>query len=167
METGKKMTSKKTKSNILSIITDIKSLHQVSAPVLRAETFNIVEQLYPQMVDTLISTGGVGLAAPQIGINKRFFVIKYRDKPATIFINPTIVYHMPFYKNTGPEGCLSIPSQTFLLERARIIRVKYFNEKFEEVEADLIDTMARIYQHELDHLNGILISDIGTPVIEN
>lgn len=108
------------------------------------------------MIAAMQEQKGVGLAAPQVGINQRIFVADIGNGP-TAFINPKIS------KSSGKEpleeGCLSIPGVTVTVERATKIVVQYLdasNEKQEEVFEDL---MARVVQHEFDHLDGKLILD--------
>jgi len=103
----------------------------------------------------------VGLAAPQLGIYERVFVI-YDGKEYAIFINPRIV-EIGAMEDTQIEGCLSIPGRHFNVKRPTSIVVK---DAVRTKPIELTDWTARIWLHELDHLNGRLISDIGEEVTE-
>ena len=103
----------------------------------------------------------VGLAAPQLGISERVFVI-YDGKEYAIFVNPRIVEIGPM-EDTQIEGCLSIPGRRFNVKRSTSIVVK---DAVRIKPLELTGWTARVYLHELDHLNGLLISDIGTEVTE-
>jgi len=101
---------------------------------------------------------GVGLAAPQVGLNKRIFVIHYGGCRMTV-INPVILWCGG--KNVENEGCLSVPGVITPIVRPEIIEMTYINldKKFEKVRLD--GWLARIFQHEYDHLEGILILDFA------
>jgi len=121
--------------------------------------------LIDQMVDVMYTNEGVGLAAPQIGRNVRLVLIDpsagENDKALRVMINP-IVLKQSAEVDVRPEGCLSLPGSIFNVKRSLGVKVKYLDPAFKQVEADLHDMEARIFLHELDHLSGILISDIGT-----
>ena len=107
-----------------------------------------------------------GLALPQLGISKRAFVAKIRtnDKETTeIFINPRI---LPFdkEKKAGIEGCLSIPNEDFTVERFYGVEIMYQGLNGKAKKTRLKGFNARVVQHEYDHLNGVLISEIGKSV---
>jgi peptide deformylase len=108
------------------------------------------------MVATMRDNEGIGLAANQIGVSKRILVI---DAGTTLaLINPVIWE----YKNwvVGEEGCLSIPDKNYDVKRATWIKVKFTNVLGQEHEVVIDDPIiARVVQHEVDHLNGVLISD--------
>jgi len=115
--------------------------------------------LIESMIATMHQAKGVGLAAPQVGINERFFVVDVGNGPMAI-INPKIS------KKTGldalEEGCLSIPEVTVMIERPQQITVKYMNENGEAKEMICEDLLARVIQHETDHLDGKLIVDYAS-----
>ena len=117
------------------------------------------------MVDNMYTHEGVGLAAPQIGRNIRLVVIDptagENTKAMRVMINP-IILQTSLEVDVRPEGCLSLPGEIFNVKRSIAAKVKYLDARFNVVEADLFDMEARIFLHELDHLSGILISDIGT-----
>lgn len=105
------------------------------------------------------ATTGVGLAAPQVCLNKRIFVIHYGGSRMTV-INPVIL--LRYGSETENEGCLSVPGIVTPILRSEIIRATYTNEegkRFEDVRLD--GFLARIFQHEYDHLEGILILDFA------
>lgn len=120
---------------------------------------NLVDDLY----DTLYSSNGVGLAAPQIGVNLRVFVIDVGTDPKTMnpitFINPKII------KKEGAvnsyEGCLSFPDAYTDVRRYKYVKVKALDIKGRPfiIEADEGSLLARCIQHEFDHLDGILFID--------
>lgn len=103
----------------------------------------------------------VGLAAGQLGINERVFVM-HDGKEYAIFINPRIVETGPM-EDTQIEGCLSIPGRKFAVTRATSITVK---DAVRTKPFELSGWTARVWLHELDHLNGKLISDRGEEVTE-
>lgn len=110
------------------------------------------------MIETMNHANGIGLAAVQIGILKRLFVVDIQDgEGPRVFINPEIVET----KNAqvAVEGCLSLPERTGEVERPSIIKVKAMNENGEEFELVADELLARAIQHENDHLNGILFMD--------
>lgn len=101
---------------------------------------------------------GVGLAAPQIGINKRVFVINYGGDIRT-YINPIIVKSVGF--NLSEEGCLSIPCKKYLMPRAPEITVQFMTPLAITKTEKLVGVAAFVFQHELDHLDGVTIADAG------
>ena len=112
--------------------------------------------LIQSMIATMNEHKGVGLAAPQVGINQRIFVMDIGQGP-TVIINPRIV------RKSGSavmeEGCLSIPGVTVKIKRPDRIWVKYSDEFDHDHERSFHDLMARVILHENDHLNGKLILD--------
>lgn len=142
------------------------------APVLRQSAFDLHEEDLPKEIaenlfDTLKRAEGIGLAAPQIGLSKRIFIIdttplaeenvqlKSLEK---VYINPRIL-HADEELSTFNEGCLSIPGIFRELYRPERIHVTYQTLAFETVEEELNGLEARIFQHEYDHLDGILFVD--------
>ncbi len=115
-----------------------------------------VLRVLDNMRDTMYAADGVGLAAPQIGISKRIIVV---DPGEQLFemINPEIIYREG--EQTAREGCLSVPDTVGWLTRAQTIRVKGLNRNGESVEIEASDMLARVFQHEIDHLDGILFPD--------
>ena len=136
-----------------------------AAPVAQSE-FNSewLLQLAAAMQTTMLERHGVGIAAPQVYISKRIIIVasrpnpRYPDAPemdAVVMVNPEILELSP---NTclGEEGCLSVPNERGEGERAYSIRVRYQSLYGEVIETAFEGFPARIVQHEVDHLNGVL-----------
>jgi peptide deformylase len=117
------------------------------------------------MAETMYDAHGVGLAAPQIGILKRVIVLDPGDGTGLIeMINPEITARSG--RVLGPEGCLSIPGLQGDVYRAEHITVKGLDRHGNEVVMEARDFLARIFQHEIDHLNGVLFIDIAEKIYE-
>ncbi|NDC82686.1 peptide deformylase [bacterium] len=133
-------------------------------PILRLPTDRVTEfdptlhQLIADMIDTMHSDRGVGLAAPQIGILKKVIVVSYKKREFAI-INPEIV--ATYGSQWGEEGCLSIPNTRLNVQRASRIEVIGQTPNGKSIRLKEKGFVARILQHEIDHLNGILIIDKG------
>ena len=112
--------------------------------------------LIEDMIDTMYDADGVGLAAPQVGILKRLFVIDIGDGPL-VFINPEILETSG--SQTGEEGCLSVPGRYEEVTRANYVKARALNEKGEEFEIEGEELLARAILHEYDHLDGTLFVD--------
>lgn len=124
------------------------------------EIHNIDEsilKLIKNMKDTLKKSKGVGLAAPQVGINKRLILVK-PEKEVYVLINPVFTING---KETAcdSEGCLSVPGEFINVKRFKEIDVEFLGEDGDSYKVKAKDFFARIIQHETDHLNGILIVD--------
>jgi peptide deformylase len=120
-----------------------------------------LEALLDDMLETMYAAPGIGLAAPQVGVLKRFFVVDVGKEDARepmFFINPEVVERSDA-RSVYEEGCLSLPKQFGDVERAEKITLRYQDRRgeFQELEAD--GMLARCIQHELDHLDGILFVD--------
>ncbi len=107
--------------------------------------------LIEDMLDTMYESGGVGLAAPQVGILKRIAVIDVGDGPI-ILINPEIVETAG--EQTGDEGCLSLPGKAGVVTRPNYVKVKALNENMEEMIYEGEELLARAFCHEIEHLDG-------------
>lgn len=130
---------------------DAPSLKQPSV----AYDFNIdgdPTDLVKAMAILMLDSDGIGLAAPQVGVNKRLFIMGNLDK-LIVCINPKIVNGEGEIKDQ--EGCLSFPGLWLKVNRYEKIKVKYYNTKAELIEIDLDGLAARVFQHEYDHLDGI------------
>ncbi|MDR1617297.1 MAG: peptide deformylase [Syntrophomonadaceae bacterium] len=136
-----------------------KILREKAVPVKSIN--NGVLRLIDNMIDTMYDFDGVGLAAPQIGVKKRIIVLDPGDNLISI-INPEIISREGAV--TANEGCLSIPDIDGLVERAERIKVKGLNKNGEEVFYDAQGALARVFQHEIDHLDGILFTDLAENV---
>ncbi|NBI29612.1 peptide deformylase [Chengkuizengella marina] len=143
-------------------------------PILREKCKQVTKfnknlhKLLDDMAETMYDAPGVGLAAPQIGILKRVIVLDSgeEDGPGLIeLVNPEII-KTSTEKEIGPEGCLSIPSISGDVNRFKAITVKGLDRNGNEVEYEAEDFLARIFQHEIDHLNGILFTDIAETIYE-
>lgn len=110
-------------------------------------------ELIEDMFDTLYESGGVGLAAPQVGILKRIVVIDIGEGPI-LLINPEIVETSG--SQTGSEGCLSLPGKAGQVTRPNYVKVKALDVNMEPVEYEGTELLARAFCHELDHLDGIM-----------
>ena len=126
-----------------------------------------LQELIENMFETMKSSEGVGLAAPQVGLSIRLFVVDaniYADEEPEldgfrkVFINADI-YHYEGDEELMTEGCLSIPHIYEDVLRPTVIRIKYQDENFEEHDEEYRGMAARIIQHEYDHLEGILFTD--------
>lgn len=114
-------------------------------------------ELITDMFETLVFHKGVGLAAPQVCINKKLFIVAIEDF-AGVFINPKIIKTS---ENTTffVEGCLSVPNCSVKIERPETIQIEYYDQNFRFHNKEYNGLLARIIQHEYDHLQGILIKD--------
>ena len=110
-----------------------------------------------EMVNLMRKANGVGLAANQVDIPKRFFVLEYEGVLKKV-VNPEIL-EFSEEKVDFEEGCLSIPGIYKKVVRPKKIKVKYFDENGIEVQEELDEMWARAFQHELDHLDGILFTE--------
>ena len=115
-------------------------------------------KLIKDMADTMYDADGVGLAAPQVGILQRIFVIDvFDDYGLRVFINPEILEVSG--SQLGEEGCLSVPGEAAEVHRPNYVKVKALNEKGEEFIREATELLARAILHENDHLNGKLFID--------
>jgi peptide deformylase len=130
--------------------------------------------LLDDMVETMREAPGVGLAAPQIGLSERIIVVEYfekeqdeeaEDAPKKVWavINPEIVKTSE-EKSMGVEGCLSIPGLVGEVERHAEVQVRGMNRHGRPMKIKAKGWLARIFQHEIDHLNGILFPERATRV---
>jgi peptide deformylase len=134
-------------------------LRKISASV---ESFNgELEEIVKDMIETMYSSSGVGLAAPQIGINIRLTTIdpsvgQEKDK-IIVICNPEIISAEG--KQVGDEGCLSIPEFTETVTRPLQMIIRGQNLKGDEIRIEAEGLLARCFSHEIDHLNGVLFID--------
>jgi len=131
-------------------------------PCLRTKSITVEEvgpgerMLIEAMIEAMHKYEGVGLAAPQVGINQQIFVADIGEGPIAV-INPEIVEKEG--SEVMEEGCLSIPGVLVKVKRPERIIVRYKNEESQTVERELSELMARVFQHETDHLHAKLIVD--------
>jgi len=116
-----------------------------------------IKNLIKKMKNTLNKSGGVGLAAPQVGINKNLILVKPENK-IYVFINPVIT-NFSSEKTVDEEGCLSVPHVFLKIYRSKNISLKAKDEKGNDLDLNIDEYFARIIQHEVDHLLGKLIID--------
>lgn len=136
-------------------------LRQKCEPVAPEEINDEFRATLSEMFETMVSANGVGLAAPQVGIAKRFFVMRSDDDINRVFINPEIIKTSEELEDYD-EGCLSIPGVNETIRRPARISVTALNERGRYFTInDATGLLARIIQHENDHLNGILYIDRG------
>ena len=147
-------------------------------PVLRKEAEDVpreypeLKQLIDNMFETLVQAEGCGLAAPQVGLGLRLFVVDgtelAEDYPECanfkkVFINPEMLERSE-EKITYSEGCLSLPGISENVIRPQKIRIRYYDENWQEHEDELSGFDARIVQHEYDHLEGNVFTDRISPI---
>ncbi len=130
-----------------------------------------IQMLIDDMIETMRAAPGVGLAAPQVGVLERVIVVEYPEddenenspKRLYVVVNPEIKVTSP-ETQVGVEGCLSIPGVQGEVERALQIVVRGLNRHGQPVRIKAKGWLARIFQHEVDHLNGVLYTDRATRV---
>ena len=155
-------------------MTESLQIAQLGNPILRQQAQlvdNVQDEYIQQLIDALIATvaasSGVGIAAPQVFESHRLFIVasrpnpRYPNAPAmepTAMINPRIIAHSTDVVK-GWEGCLSIPGIRGLVSRYQAIEVEYMTPAGQLHRQELTDFVARIFQHEYDHLDGIVFLD--------
>lgn len=141
---------------IRKILTDKEpALHKVCKPV---EVFDRkLHKLLDDMIDTLEEAQGVGLAAPQVGILRRVVIVDTGDGILEL-INPTMVETSG--EQVGAEGCLSVPGKYGLVKRPMYAKVRAQDRNGEWYEAEAEELIARCFCHELDHLDGIVYTEV-------
>ena len=115
---------------------------------------NRLHILLNDMADTLLDSGGVGLAAPQVGILRRVCVVQNENDEIIELINPEIVYTQG--EQTGLEGCLSVPGKIGVVTRPEVVRVRAQDRDGNFFEVEDSDLTARCFCHEIEHLDGHL-----------
>lgn len=147
---------------------------QLGQPVLREKAKSVknindsrIQKLINDLMATCMEVNGVGIAAPQVYESVRVFIVASHPNPRyphapvmepTAMINPKIVSHSS-QKVKDWEGCLSIPGLRGLVPRHKLISVEYIDRKGKKIKREFADFVARIFQHELDHLEGIMFMD--------
>ena len=131
-------------------------LRAVAAEV-SLEEIKKLQPLLSDLKETMIASDGVGIAAPQVGVGKRIIIVDMQGQP-TAFINPMIIGRS-LRKVNGEEGCLSVPGIYGIVKRHKAVRMHALNEEGQPVELNLKDLPAIIFQHEIDHLDGVLFID--------
>ena len=162
-------------------------IYTYGQPILRETTIPVKEdspelqRLIDDMIDTVRHATGVGLAAPQVGRKERLFVVDltgaaeemaeanegavpfYAQEPIAL-INPEILEADEGTAMEIEEGCLSVPGITEWVTRPDRVRIRFLDRQFTEHELEADDILARVFQHELDHLNGVLFLDHLSPL---
>lgn len=152
----------------------IREIITIPAPVLRRKARKTtdfgseLQQLIDDMIDTMREAPGVGLAAPQVDVSLRVIVVEYTEQeedeeeetPPRLYtvVNPEITRYSTEVE-LGTEGCLSIPGIAGDVDRAIEVTVKGFNRRGQPVKIKAEGWLARIFQHEIDHLDGVLFID--------
>ena len=158
-------------------------VHIYGDPILREQTVEVsqdseeLQRLIDDMIETMRGAAGIGLAAPQVGRSERLFVIdlspmeddleveeEAEPLPAQpmVFINPVIEQESD-QEEEFEEGCLSIPDLREYVTRPAIIRVQYLDRNLNPKSLEASDLLARVIQHEYDHLDGVLFIDRISP----
>ncbi len=156
----------------------IRKIVTVPEAVLRRKARKVTDfdkdfqRLVDDMVETMREAPGVGLAAPQVGESTQLIVVEYsikededEDAPRKLFVlaNPEIV-QASAETETGVEGCLSIPGLVGEVDRSLSITIKGQNRRGQPVKVKAKGWLARIFQHEIDHLEGVLFTDRASKV---
>ena len=141
----------------------IRNIRTLGDDILRSKAKEITEmtpriqELIDDMFETMYEANGVGLAAPQVGIRKRLVVIDCGDDPI-VLINPVVLETSG--SQTGSEGCLSVPGKAGMVRRPNYVKAEAYNENMERYEVEAEGLLARAICHELDHLDGILYTEV-------
>ncbi len=138
----------------------IRNIRKYPDPVLSKECKPVekmterISILIEDMLDTMYEAGGVGLAAPQVGVLKQICVVDVTEDCSKqyVLINPVIIEQDG--EQTGDEGCLSLPGKQGTVTRPNHVIVKAFNENMEEITVEGTELLARAFCHEIDHLHG-------------
>ncbi|MDT2836639.1 peptide deformylase [Enterococcus durans] len=127
-------------------------LKRVAQPIdiITDETVALLDNLY----ETMVANDGIGIAAPQVGKNKRIAVFEVDEGDKFELINPEIIEAKG--ESIDVEGCLSIPHVYGTVKRADEVTVRYYDREGEEIEVTAFGYLARAFQHEIDHLDGVL-----------
>jgi peptide deformylase len=149
----------------------IRNIITLPDPVLRKKARKVVEfgpelqKLIDDMIETMREAPGVGLAAPQIGVSSRVIVVEYGDEedeeaPRKLYavVNPEIT-RASSETVSGIEGCLSIPEMVGSVERLESVTIRGLNRRNQPIKIKASGWLARIFQHEIDHLDGVLFVD--------
>lgn len=136
--------------NIRTMGDDILTKHCKEVKEMTPKTRNLIED----MLDTMYLAGGVGLAAPQVGILKRVVVIDTTGEDPILMINPKILETSG--EQEGYEGCLSVPGKTGHVKRPNYVKALAYDEDMNPFEVEGTELLARAICHELDHLEGQL-----------
>lgn len=128
-----------------------------------SEVTERIQTLVDDMIETMHDANGVGLAAPQVGVMRRIFVVDIGDGPI-VLINPEIIEMSG--EQTGEEGCLSLPGKAGTVTRANYVKIKGLDRDGNEQVYEGTELLARAFQHENDHLDGVIYIDKATETWE-
>lgn len=146
----------------------VRPIHLLGSPVLREQASLVGEvdddviMLVKDLFDTMKADNGIGLAANQVGIKRRVAVVQVGDDDQLVLIDPEIVEHEG--SERGEEGCLSIPEIFGDVDRAQRVVVETTSLGNERIRIEAHELTARVIQHEIDHLDGILFIDHLSPL---
>ena len=146
--------------NIRIMEDDILRKHCKPVKEMTLKTRHLIED----MLDTMYLAGGVGLAAPQVGILKQVVVVDVGDGPI-VMVNPEVLETAG--EQSGMEGCLSLPGKHALVTRPNYVKVKAFDKNMEPFVLEGEELLARAILHECDHLKGIMYVDIMEGELED
>ncbi len=159
----------------------VRKIVYIGDPVLRKKARRVrdfdrkLHDLIDDMVATMLNAPGVGLAAPQVGVSERVIVVRlpddeesraeYGEMAGVLFevVNPEIIKASRETVD-GVEGCLSIPGYVGSVERSVAVTVRGQDRNGKEIRIKAVDWLARVFQHEIDHLDGVLFIDKATEV---
>jgi len=138
-------------------------IRKFNEPVLRKKAKKVrgitpeIKQLAQDMVETMKEGNGIGLAGPQVGVSKKIITVEtdYRDRKILVLLNPKITKRSR-EKAVDTEGCLSFPGIYLEIKRAKMVEVKAKNIEGEKIKLKASGLLARAFQHEIDHTNGIV-----------
>jgi peptide deformylase len=141
-------------------------LRQIAVPIASADFgAKWLKKLSADMIDTMINRDGIGLAAPQISQSIRLIIVSTKTGPL-IMINPELT-KKSLIKDTDEEGCLSIPNTFGQVKRHHSVQVKFIDEGGKSKHISAKGLLARVIQHEIDHLDGILFIDKAKKITDN
>jgi len=152
---------------MLKIITNPNPILRQKAAIIKNPLEEKIQKLIPQMMETMKKNDGAGLAAPQVGESIRLVVIGLKDNDLAM-VNPKIIKRS-LIKEWDEEGCLSVPNTFGEVKRCKKITVKYLDKNGKNIKLTGEGLLARVIQHEVDHLDGVLFIDKAREIktIEN
>ena len=149
---------------VKEIITDVDTLGEWSVEINTQKEGKLLQEIVLSLKQTMRANNLVSLAAPQIGYNRRVFCLRFGERDYRTFVNPVIENNTAF--QFSRETCSSIPGRTFIIPRFGNLKV-FFTTPMGKIESSkLVGMSAFKFQHCLDHLNGMLLSDIGLEIDE-
>ena len=149
------------------------SLVTIPTPTLRERSVEVdkskigtpeFQTFLDNLMETMFVEDGIGIASPQVGRNERIFIVNEKKGPAA-YINPTVELLTDLTEESH-EGCLSVPKASGIVMRAKKVRVTALNRHGRSVSVTAKGYMATVYQHEFDHIEGILYIDKAVKIIK-